>query len=466
VTGHDDELVPLQPVPPPSDPALPAALLLHAQALEGMRRAHAELLARLDHGAENKALVRALQELRDATERVGAAQTRAARRLTRTRRRLVALGLGLALLAGAGAALAGWAAREARRADDASRDELRAAIANLSTRLDQSEAELQGRLDGATAGRETALHQLADTRHELEALTTRAGELQRQQDELAAKAAHEHDQRLTELGEAAHVRAQLLESEQRFAGLQAAIAGVATARGEPAHGEPAPAQAEPAPAIVTTASAMLNLARRATTVLHASGAPDVALVEVQSVSQGALAGLLVKFEDPDGGPARVLRAATGDIVVDRGRTGLRLLDVATADGQPAPAELVPLPTLDRAAWEALGVVVPGDAASSSRLAKALGALVEPQGWHVAELRGCDAGTLVGLRLQQQDADGRVTRELRAERGVLGPGEVLELSDGTLKVGADERPFYQNVYRLPLPGADLGAWRAALAAEAR
>jgi hypothetical protein len=211
---------------------------------------------------------------------------------------------------------------------------------------------------------------------------------------------------------------------------------------------------------------MLNLARRATSVLHGSGAPDVALVEVQSVSQGALAGLLVKFEDPDGGPARVLRAATGDIVVDRGRTGLRLLDVATAEGQPAPVELVPLPTFDRAAWEALGVVVPGDATSSSRLAKALGALVEPQGWHVAELRGCDAGTLVGLRLQQQDANGRITRELHAERGVLGPGEVLELSEGTLKVGTDERPFYQNVYRLPLPGADLGVWRAALAAETR
>ena len=466
MTGHDDELVPLQPGSPPADPALPAALLLHAQALEGMRRAHAELLARLDHGAESKALVTALQELRDATERVGTAQARAARRLTRTRRRLTVVGLGLLLLAGTGAALVGWAARDARRADDASRDELRTAIADLSTRLDQSEAELQGRLDGATAEREAALHQLADTRRELDALTTRAGELQRQQDQLAAKAAHEHDQRLTEMGEAAHVRAQLIESEQRLAGLQAALAGVASARGEAVLGERGPAEAGPAPAIVTTASAMLNLARRATTVLHASGAPDVALVEVQSVSQGALAGLLVKFEDPDGGPARVLRAATGDIVVDRGRTGLRLLDVATADGQPAPVELVPLPTFDRAAWEALGVVVPADAASSSRLAKALGALLEPQGWHVAELRGWDAGTLVGLHLQQQDADGRVTRELRAERGVLGPGEVLELSDGTLKVGADERPFYQNVYRLPLPGADLGVWRAALAAEAR
>ena len=466
MTGHDDELVPLQPGSQPSDPALPAALLLHAQALEGMRRAHAELLARLDHGAESKALVTALQELRDATERVGTAQARAARRLTRTRRRLTVVGLGLLLLAGTGAALVGWAARDARRADDASRDELRTAIADLSTRLDQSEAELQGRLDGATAEREAALHQLADTRRELDALTTRAGELQRQQDQLAAKAAHEHDQRLTEMGEAAHVRAQLIESEQRLAGLQAALAGVASARGEAVPGERGPAEAGPAPAIVTTASAMLNLARRATTVLHASGAPDVALVEVQSVSQGALAGLLVKFEDPDGGPARVLRAATGDIVVDRGRTGLRLLDVATADGQPAPVELVPLPTFDRAAWEALGVVVPADAASSSRLAKALGALLEPQGWHVAELRGWDAGTLVGLHLQQQDADGRVTRELRAERGVLGPGEVLELSDGTLKVGADERPFYQNVYRLPLPGADLGVWRAALAAETR
>ncbi|HEX5011840.1 MAG TPA: hypothetical protein VFY71_15715, partial [Planctomycetota bacterium] len=388
------------------------------------------------------------------------------RRLARTRRSFTALGVGLLLLVGGGAALAGWTSREARRADDASRVGLQASIADLSARLDRSEAELQDRLDGATTERDDALRQLADARRGMEALSTHAGELQRQHDDLTAKAAAEHDQRLTELGEAAHVRSQLLESEQRVAGLQAAIAGVTTARDEAKQAESPRAEAEPAPAMVTTSTAMLNLARRATTVLHASGAPDVALVEVQSVSQGALAGLLVKFEDPDGGPARVLRAATGDIVVDRGRTGLRLLDVATADGQPAPIELVLLPTIDRAAWEALGVVVPADAASSSRLAKALGALLEPQGWHVAELRGCDAGTLVGLRLQQQDANGLVTRELRAERGVLGPGELLELSDGTLKVGADERPFYQNVYRLPLPGADFAAWRATLAAEAR
>jgi hypothetical protein len=458
VTGPDDQLVPLEG---PTDPPLPAALVLHAQALEGMRRAHAELLARLDQGADTRGLVTALHELRDATERVAEAQSRAARRVARTRRRLTLVAGGLLLLAGAGAAAAGWAAREGRRADETEREGLRVAMTDLSAQLGRQQSALQDQLEGATAEREAALVLLAEARQAAESEAARAAELQRQQDELAAEATRERDLRLTEMGEAARVRAQLVAAEQRLSDLTRAVDTLAAARTEVPAGE-----ADEAPAMVITAGSADNLARRITSVLRGSGVRLLSVVEVQAVSQGTLTNLLLRFSDPDGGAARIVRAGRGDIVVDRGLTGLRLLDVVTAEGESAPPELVPLPSIDRAAWEALGVFVPGGAASSSRLSQALGALLAPYGWQVAELRGCEGPALVGLRLEQVDSEGRVLRALRAERGTLGAGPELELRGGTLTVGADERAFYQDVYRLPLPGADLTAWQAALAAETR
>jgi len=474
VSGKDDELITLEGGEPPNRPArseaqLAAALVMQAQALDGMRRAHSELLARIDQGPERQALLAALQDLRDATERVQVEQARSARRQARSRRRLtwlaallVVLSAGALLAAGLSAVQLGSSLPAARAeleeslsarhqewstALERSRAEQAAALSALGTRLDQDELALRERLDEATAGRDEA-------RRELQLAREQAAALEQRQDELAADAARERDLRLGNLGETARLREQVLEGEQRLAELTRRLAEL----------RPAPVAA-PAPAIVTTTATAGQLARQVTGALRTSGAPDVSVLELGAVHDGALHDLLVMLADPEGGPGRVLRVGRAGIVAENGVTGLRLLDTAAADGAPAPPEVVELPALDRAAWEVLGVVVPPGAVAVNRLAAALAALVEPHGWRVAALRGFDGQALFGLRLEQLDVNGLVTRALRAEHAVVLPGPELELSRGTLTVAGDERPFYGDVYRLPLPGGDFSAWLVAVQSEA-
>lgn len=392
---------------------------------------------------------------------MAAEQARVGRRQARARQRLALLGVALLVLAAGGAAAAAfgaWQLAEAWPAESAElaarqgaalqavRAEQAAALAALGARLDQGVLDLRDRLDEATADRDEALAELQASRAQAEALQSR-------QDELQAQAARERDLRLANLGETARLREQVIEGERRLADLTRTVSEL----------QPAPV-APPAPAIVTTASTTGQLARQATGALKASGVPDVSIVELGTVSEGVMHGVLVMHADPEGGPPRVLRAGQAGIVAVGGLTALRLDDVVAADGSPAPAELLPLPELDRAAWEQLGVAVPAGAVAVSRLAVALGALVEPHGWRVAELRGWDGQALSGLRLEQLDVNGRVTRALRAERAVVLPGPELELSAGTLTVDGNERPFFGDVYRLALPSGDFGAWLLALQAE--
>jgi hypothetical protein len=178
------------------------------------------------------------------------------------------------------------------------------------------------------------------------------------------------------------------------------------------------------------------------------------------VRAGVMLGLLVVHEATDERASSATRAERGAIVVADGGPALEL----TSDS--AAPERLPLPALDRDAWTRLGVTVPDAAVSVSRLSDALSALIAPQGWRVAELRGWDGEALRGVKLEQVDSGGHVSRVLRAERGQLLPGPELELHDGTLRVGEDERAFYQGVFRLPLPGGDFGTWLAALQAQTR
>jgi hypothetical protein len=473
VSGKDDELITLEGGEPPGRPVrseaqLAAALVMQAQALDGMRRAHSELLARIDQGPERQALLVALQDLREATERVQAEQSRFTRRQARARRRLAWLGAALLLLAAGATAAASLAAWQLGSVPPATRAELDASLAGqqeqwratleqsradqsaslsaLTARLDHDELALRDRLDQATAGRDEALRELQAAHEQAEAL-------QQRQDELQAQAARERDLRLGDLGEMARLREQVMDGEQRLADLTRTLTEL----------HPAPV-APRAPGIVTTAATAGLLARQVTGALRASGAAEVSVLELGAVRDGVLHDLLVMLADPDGGPGRVLRVGWGELVAENGSAGLQLLDLVAADGSLAPPELVALPALDRPAWERLGVAVPAGAVAIGRLATALSALVEPHGWRVAGLRGYDGEALVGLRLDQLDVNGAVTRTLRAEHGVVLPGPELELSGGTLTVAGDERPFFGNVFRLPLPGGDFGAWLAAVRAE--
>jgi hypothetical protein len=98
--------------------------------------------------------------------------------------------------------------------------------------------------------------------------------------------------------------------------------------------------------------------------------------------------------------------------------------------------------------------------------RALDGLLLPHGWKVAALAGFADGALLGLQLEQRDGEGRLLRALHAASGLVLPGPLLELRDGTLSVGADERAFFQGVYRLPLPAGDLAGWQAALREQER
>ena len=50
--------------------------------------------------------------------------------------------------------------------------------------------------------------------------------------------------------------------------------------------------------------------------------------------------------------------------------------------------------------------------------------------------------------------------VRATRATLSPvGPELFLAEGSITTRGDERPFYEGVYRIALPGSDYGRWLA-------
>lgn len=474
MSARDDELLHLEGGEPAHGqvPRLAAALVLQAQALEALRAAHGELLARLDQGPERQALVAALDELRQSTDRVREAQARAAARAARARRRvLLAGGAGLVLLLATGGL--GWRALDARlglaRQEDAARAEgarvaldgalaglrveQQAALAGLAERLDLRLASQQLRLEGAEAERDAA-------RREAETARTRADELERERDALVAREAQaladarrERDLRLESLGDAARLREQLQQKEQGLHELAQRVSELQTQAPPPA-----------IPAIVPSVAAAAGLAARLTAALRASGVPGESVVEIGAVADGALQDLLLLAEGRDGAAPRVRRAARATLEVDRGRPVLRLTGLADAAGALDGEELLPLPALDRAAFERLGLAVPPGAVSLARLREGLAALLAPHGWSVARLGGWSDGQLLDLRLELLSSEGRLDRALEAARASVLPGPELDLLDGTLTAGGESRPFFQGRYRLPLPAGDLAAFDVALRAS--
>jgi len=477
LTGaDDDDLLHLEggelPLAAGGQAAPPSRPVLQAQALEGVR-AHAELLARLVEGPERHALAMALDELRLATDRVREAQQREARRRARGRRRaLLAAGLAAVLLAAGGllavravdgrlqrlAADATQRDGQARAALDQAlqraRAEHGAALAALSERLDEGQAVLASWLDGVTAERDAVQRQLDAAQAQAAALQAQADEALRREGEAAAEARRERDLRLTMLGDSARLREQLMEKEQDLHALTRTFADLQAAR-----------VPSPEPAIVPSAAAAAGLASRVTAALRASGVPDESVVEAAGPVDGALHGVLLRSAARDDAPSRVRRARRAELALVAGRPVLRLQGVSDANGHDVPDEHLDLPALDRAAWERLGLSLPGGAVSLEAMGRALDGLLQPHGWKLTGLDGFLDGTLLGLQLEQLDGEGRVLRGLRAASGRVLPGPELELRDGTLRVGADERPFFQDVYHLPLPAGDLAAWLAAVRVEA-
>lgn len=462
MTGADDDLLHLE------GGELPLAAAGPPVPVEP-RPAYAELLARLADGPERHALVTALDELRQATDRARDAQQRQERARARARRRALFAAGALALLLAAGGALGlraldgrlqRLADEEARRdrqagaaADEALerlRAEQTASLAALAGRLDGQQAALESRLAGVEAERDAAQAALDLAQARSQELQARADEAARRETEALAEARRERDLRLESLGDGARLRQQLLEKEQDLEALAHTLAELQVAR-----------VPVPPPAIVPSAAAAAGLAARVTSALRASGVPDESVVEASGPLDGALQDVLLLSAGREGAPARVRRARRVELAVAAGRPVLRLLDVRDASGQPLPDELVAVPALDRPAWERLGLALPGGAVSLERLRTGLDGLLRPHGWEAVALEGYADGALLGLRLEQRDGEGRLLRGLRAARGQVLPGPLLELRDGTLSVGTDERRFWEDVYRLSLPAGDLAAWQAAL-----
>ena len=474
MTGQDDDVLRLEggDLPRPAlanEAQLAAALVMQAQALDAMRRAHSDLLARIEQGPEREVLLGALEELRASTDGVREAQERAGRRLARARRRLVGLAVLALVVAGGGAAAAVWAASSVAEGLPAARADLAAALAaqeqsrraqdealaGLTARLDRDVTGLQQRAAAADDARDAAQQALAAERQRADAADAGLAELRRDRDSQQLRAEHERDEHLTALGDNARLHQELIDRDRKLDELTHTLAAL-----QPGHAVPAAAGAAPTAGIVPAPATAAGLSGRVTAALHASGVKDVAVVEAAEVRDGVLLGLLVVHEATDSAPSSATRAERGAIVVAEGGPALELTSAGAAP------EDVPLPALDRESWKRLGVAVPDAAVSVARLSDALSALISPQGWRVAELRGWDGDALRGLRLEQADSTGHVSRVLRADRGQMLPGPELELRDGTLKVGDDERAFFQGVFRLPLPGGDFGAWLAALQAQTR
>jgi len=161
---------------------------------------------------------------------------------------------------------------------------------------------------------------------------------------------------------------------------------------------------------------------------------------------------------------RVLAAARGSLLAVEGRAVLRLSEVRERDRQEVLSSVdIELPDLDPEAWRALGVTPPAGFTPVPQVAAALDALLAPHGYTVVGLGSFDGVTLGDVVLRQEDSQGTVLRTLKAARAeVLPVGPELVLQSGTITIAGDERPFFQDECRVPLPGCDFGQWLAAIA----
>ncbi|HTE05199.1 MAG TPA: hypothetical protein VK824_03305 [Planctomycetota bacterium] len=462
-----------------SEARLATALLLQAQALEGMRQAHGDLQRRLDDGArDGSGARRTVDELQAALREVQEGQRAALGQLARARRRasrraallagaLIVATLGLAWVvqssreqlgreiesvrAAAGAPAAAAAAdgggteallREELRRAGAERDDARAELARRSEALTALHAELAGRSELVVA----AQAELASA--------------QRKQDDLQQQLVKTRDDRNRQIGEAGRLREQVADRDRQLTQFAETMNGL--------RADLDARKAAPAGRIVTATGEPGALPVRVTAALHGSGAESASVLESGPVADGALTDVLVLFAGAPGGSSRVVRAGRASLLVEQGRALLRLEHVVSPQGgQPAASEDIVLPALQADAWRALGLAVPAGFVPIPAIAAALGELLGPHGYRVVHLDSFDGVSLGGLELRQEDSRGELLRTLTAARAeVLPVGPELALQDGSIRVGDDVRPFFRGECRVPLPGADFGAWLASVTAEER
>lgn len=396
---------------------LATALVIQSQALEGMRLAQSDLLRRIDGSSTARELRDAVGDIESAAEQVRRAQDDAAASLSSSRRKIVGWTVAIGALVVAVVLVA---------------------VVWIDGRLDE---QYPTGVEAVRAERDALSAELDDTRGTVA--------------ELEAALATEKQRHRDALGELARVRTEYVASRAAVSDVRAKLSAL-----EPVV-TPAPAAS---PIRVSSGGGeAASLATSLNAALSASGASQLRIAEVGGVVDGALTDVLFIAVDPSTGAplGPAAQADRASLSSDLGHVALRLEGGDLGD----EGRRIDLPRFEPSAWSALDLEPRGGAVLVD-VVDALGELVGIRGYRVASLGGVtEDGRLEDLVLKEEGPRGEVVRTLSAPRARLeesGPQLVdLVLEGGTVTVGDDERPFFRDVFRLGIPGADLRPLRAAL-----
>ncbi len=410
------------------DAQLATALVIQSQALEGMRVAQSDLLRRIDGSAAAYQLRAAVEDIESAAEQVRRAQDDAVAALGSSRRKIVtSVALVGALIIAVVAGGVWW----------------------IDGRLSE---QLPGGIDVVRAERDTL-------RAELAAASASAAQLE-------SALGDEKLRHMNALGELTRVRSEYVASRSAVQDIRETLADMP--------GTAAATEVAAAGGIITSdgrvraTAADVSAATSINAALAASGAASLRVIEVGSVDENMLNDVLFLEVDPvSGAPlGPAARAKHGWLSSDRGHVALRL------DGNdigPGEQRVIHLSAFDVERWSDLGLTAAGS--TIHEVLDALDALVGSRTrYRVVSLGGVAAttGELEDLVLKEEGSRGELIRTLVAPRArVEETGPLLAelvLSDGFVRTGDDERPFYRGVFRLNIPGADLRRWRDVLRQE--
>lgn len=278
-------------------------------------------------------------------------------------------------------------------------------------------------------------------------------------EELSVQVHDARQERNRHLSESLRLREQLLESERRLVELTSGLGQLAGRVVE-----------EPRPEVTVSATLdrdpSTNPAHALTQALRASGVDDFSIVEHGRLEQGVLFDVLVARHDRWGVPLGAEPFDRAHLQQRDGVVELVFERAATAAGDEARIERLPLPAADIEAWSAAGLELGRGLITVARAAEALALVLKGQTLELESLGGYDEGRFVDLVLVERDGRNLVRRSWSAKSAVLLPvGPALLLEEGHLEEGGDTRPFWNGHTRLILEGAAYGDFDEALRASA-
>ncbi|GJM20701.1 MAG: hypothetical protein DHS20C15_06160 [Planctomycetota bacterium] len=436
-----------------------AALLIHARALESLRRSQADLAAELAQGRELRA---GLTRLDVVLSELSQGQERLTEELGATRRRLLAsqrLLVALVLLGAVGFGAWWWIDNSGPSGHAAPRNGASAAglvgagaPESAQTRAVGNAALVEGSSDPTSDAAHSNPTQLQAALAERDEAARRLAEFSRLSDERAAKQNAQLDKLRKErndyIGEAASLRADLVRAEQRFASLH-----------EAGFGKP---PAPPPSAPVTQRTTEREGPRELLALNAAFETLEMDLIRVLEIgasSEGGIDALMVNRFDPELAREFVEFWLRAELVEFEQGLALRLHG---QDADPDAELLLPLSAEHPEVFQRTPLEVPARIVRRARARRALEVLLTGRGLELVSLEDVIDGELIGVQLRALGSSAELPGLLDAARGsVLKDGPSLLLREGTLTREGVTRPFWRDEWRRPLPGADFDAWTRAL-----